>query len=106
MYIQNCKITGTTSFIHQSLCNIPDCTSKQFCDKKNITLHAELYVTILSDYSLTSVMQPSCVFFTTLMISARERIVGWYHTGPKLHQNDVAVNELMRRYCPNSVSIN
>ena len=38
--------------------------------------------------------------------SARERIVGWYHTGPKLHQNDVAVNELIRRYCPNSVSCN
>lgn len=36
--------------------------------------------------------------------SAREKIVGWYHTGPKLNQNDVAINELMRRYCPNSVS--
>ena len=38
------------------------------------------------------------------IIVAREKIVGWYHTGPKLNQNDVAVNELMRRYCPNSVS--
>lgn len=36
--------------------------------------------------------------------SARERIVGWYHTGPKLHKNDIAINELMKRYCPNSVS--
>lgn len=35
---------------------------------------------------------------------ARERIVGWYHTGPKLHKNDIAINELMKRYCPNSVS--
>ena len=41
------------------------------------------------------------IFF---IIVAREKIVGWYHTGPKLNQNDVAVNELMRRYCPNSVS--
>ena len=35
--------------------------------------------------------------------TARERIVGWYHTGPKLHHNDVKVNELIRRYCSNSV---
>ncbi|XP_071489602.1 26S proteasome non-ATPase regulatory subunit 7-like [Diadema antillarum] len=36
-------------------------------------------------------------------VNAREKIVGWYHTGPKLHQNDIAVNELIRKYCPNSV---
>lgn len=36
---------------------------------------------------------------------AREKVVGWYHTGPKLHQNDVAINELIRRYCPNSVLV-
>lgn len=38
-------------------------------------------------------------------LPAREKIVGWYHTGPKLHQNDVAINELIRRYCPNSVLV-
>lgn len=38
-------------------------------------------------------------------VNARERIVGWYHTGPKLHQNDVAINELLRKYCPNSVLV-
>ncbi|XP_076350921.1 regulatory particle non-ATPase 8 [Tachypleus tridentatus] len=38
-------------------------------------------------------------------VNARERIVGWYHTGPKLHQNDIAINELIRRYCPNSVLV-
>ncbi|CAD1472147.1 unnamed protein product [Heterotrigona itama] len=37
--------------------------------------------------------------------AAREKVVGWYHTGPKLHQNDVAINELIRRYCPNSVLV-
>lgn len=36
---------------------------------------------------------------------AREKVVGWYHTGPKLHQNDIAINELIRRYCPNSVLV-
>lgn len=38
-------------------------------------------------------------------VNAREKIVGWYHTGPKLHQNDAAINELIRRYCPNSVLV-
>ena len=42
--------------------------------------------------------------FYCVLLSAREKVVGWYHTGPKLNQNDVAINELMRRYCPNSVS--
>ena len=36
---------------------------------------------------------------------AKEKIVGWYHTGPKLHPNDIAINELIRRYCPNSVLV-
>ena len=36
---------------------------------------------------------------------AKEKIVGWYHTGPKLHQNDVAINELIRQYCPNSILV-
>uniref|UniRef100_A0A9J8C9E5 Proteasome 26S subunit, non-ATPase 7 n=1 Tax=Cyprinus carpio carpio TaxID=630221 RepID=A0A9J8C9E5_CYPCA len=35
-------------------------------------------------------------------VNARERIVGWYHTGPKLHKNDIAINELMKQYCSNS----
>lgn len=38
-------------------------------------------------------------------VNARERVVGWYHTGPKLHQNDIEINELLRRYCPNSVLV-
>ncbi|KNC21825.1 26S proteasome non-ATPase regulatory subunit 7 [Lucilia cuprina] len=38
-------------------------------------------------------------------VNAKERVVGWYHTGPKLHQNDIAINELIRRYCPNSVLV-
>jgi len=38
-------------------------------------------------------------------VNAREKIVGWYHTGPKLHQNDIAINELIRRYQANSVLV-
>lgn len=38
-------------------------------------------------------------------VNAREKIVGWYHTGPKLLQNDIAINELVRRYQPNSILV-
>ena len=36
---------------------------------------------------------------------ARERVVGWYHTGPKLHRNDIAIQELVSRYCTNPVLV-
>ncbi|XP_018014482.2 26S proteasome non-ATPase regulatory subunit 7, partial [Hyalella azteca] len=38
-------------------------------------------------------------------VNAREKIVGWYHSGPKLRQNDIAINDLVRRYCSNSVLV-
>merc|ERR1712071_454700 len=43
--------------------------------------------------------------YLSQMFTAKEKIVGWYHTGPKLHQNDVAINELIREYCPNSILV-
>lgn len=38
-------------------------------------------------------------------VNAKERIVGWYHTGPKLHPNDIAINDLLRQYCKQSVLV-
>lgn len=38
-------------------------------------------------------------------VNSKERIVGWYHTGPKLHQNDIAINDLIRKYCSHSVLV-
>jgi proteasome lid subunit RPN8/RPN11 len=34
-----------------------------------------------------------------------EKIFGWYHTGPKLQQNDIQINKVVRNYCPNSVLV-
>ena len=36
--------------------------------------------------------------------AATERIVGWYHTGPKLRSGDVKINVVIRRFVPNPVS--
>ncbi|XP_060602275.1 26S proteasome non-ATPase regulatory subunit 7-like [Ruditapes philippinarum] len=46
-----------------------------------------------------------CMYGMFKKVNAKEKIVGWYHTGPKLCQSDVTINELMRRYCPNSVLV-
>ena len=43
--------------------------------------------------------------FVCRKVNAKERVVGWYHTGPKLHQNDILINDLVRKYCPNSVLV-
>lgn len=32
-------------------------------------------------------------------VNARERVVGWYSTGPKIHSGDLDINELIRNYC-------
>jgi len=31
-------------------------------------------------------------------VNAKERIIGWYHTGPKLRQGDIKINEVLRRF--------
>lgn len=38
-------------------------------------------------------------------VNAKERIVGWYHTGPKLHPNDILINDLISNYCSRSVLV-
>lgn len=34
-------------------------------------------------------------------INAKEKVVGWYHSGPKLSPSDLKINEVFRKYCPN-----
>lgn len=38
-------------------------------------------------------------------VNAREKIVGWYHTGPRLHRNDISINNLIQTYNPSSVLV-
>jgi hypothetical protein len=37
--------------------------------------------------------------------AAKEKVVGWYHSGPKLRASDLAINERVRRYAPSSVLV-
>ncbi|KAF1844768.1 Mov34-domain-containing protein [Cucurbitaria berberidis CBS 394.84] len=38
-------------------------------------------------------------------VNAREKLIGWYHTGPKLRPSDLEVNELFKRYTPNPLLV-
>lgn len=38
-------------------------------------------------------------------VSARETIVGFYSTGPKIKESDIKIDDLMRRFCPNPVFV-
>lgn len=38
-------------------------------------------------------------------MAAKEKIVGWYHTGPKLHKNDISINEHLKKFTPNPVLV-
>jgi 26S proteasome regulatory subunit N8 len=37
------------------------------------------------------------MFDLSKKVSARERIIGWYHTGPKLHASDLQIHQLFRK---------
>eukprot|EP01111_Echinosteliopsis_oligospora_P000962 TRINITY_DN1120_c0_g1_i1.p1 TRINITY_DN1120_c0_g1~~TRINITY_DN1120_c0_g1_i1.p1 ORF type:complete len:332 (+),score=106.39 TRINITY_DN1120_c0_g1_i1:73-1068(+) len=38
-------------------------------------------------------------------VNARENVIGWYSTGPKIRPADLEINELMRRYTPNPAMV-
>lgn len=37
--------------------------------------------------------------------SAKEKMIGWYHSGPKLLSSDIEINELFKKYNPNPVLV-
>ncbi|KAJ3336974.1 proteasome regulatory particle subunit [Gonapodya sp. JEL0774] len=38
-------------------------------------------------------------------VNAKEKLVGWYHSGPRLRASDLEINALFRRYTPNPVLV-
>jgi len=38
-------------------------------------------------------------------VNQKERVVGWYSTGPKIKPSDLAIHELYRKYCPEPVLV-
>ena len=40
-----------------------------------------------------------------MVVTASERLVGWYHTGPKLRSSDLEINQVIKRYTPRPVMV-
>ncbi|POY71601.1 hypothetical protein BMF94_5386 [Rhodotorula taiwanensis] len=38
-------------------------------------------------------------------VNAREKLIGWYHTGPKLRASDLEINDVIKRYTPKPVMV-
>jgi len=38
-------------------------------------------------------------------VNTKERVVGWYSTGPKIKPSDLQIHELYRKYCPEPVLV-
>lgn len=45
------------------------------------------------------------MFHMSKKINAKERIVGFYSTGPKIKENDLQIDELFRRFCSSPVFV-
>lgn len=39
------------------------------------------------------------------MTAAREKLIGWYHTGPKLRASDLEINQVIKRYTNKPVMV-
>lgn len=38
-------------------------------------------------------------------VNAREKLIGWYHSGPKLRASDLKINELFKKFTPNPLLV-
>lgn len=46
-----------------------------------------------------------CVKLVAIAFVARERMIGWYHTGPKLRASDQEINDLFKRFIARPVMV-
>ncbi len=51
------------------------------------------------------VLRPGSAERARIPCLAREKMIGWYHTGPRLRASDLEINELMRRFIPRPVMV-
>jgi 26S proteasome regulatory subunit N8 len=42
---------------------------------------------------------------TPIWLVAKERPIGFYHTGPRLRSSDLEITELFKRFCPRPVMV-
>lgn len=47
----------------------------------------------------------STMFGMFRKVNAKERVIGWYHTGPKLRGSDIQINEVISRFVANPILV-
>lgn len=45
------------------------------------------------------------LLYLRLTTTARERMIGWYHTGPKLRASDLEINDLFKKFIARPVMV-
>jgi proteasome lid subunit RPN8/RPN11 len=50
-------------------------------------------------------LTPSLPSQADFEVVAREKLIGWYHTGPKLRASDLEINEVIKRYSNKPVMV-
>ena len=53
----------------------------------------------LNQHGCSVVRSMICNLHHYFWIAAREKVVGWYSTGPRLREADLDITELMTNYC-------
>jgi 26S proteasome regulatory subunit N8 len=60
---------------------------------------------VLSLSSTASLPAYSCFRASPDRLTAKEQVVGWYSTGPKLREGDMSINDLFTAYCETPVLV-
>jgi proteasome lid subunit RPN8/RPN11 len=63
----------------------------------------EMFKKVNGSFPHSSSLSPSHTHPSPL--TAREKLIGWYHTGPKLRASDLEINEVIKRYTPKPVMV-
>lgn len=48
---------------------------------------------------------PLTLYSHSSQCSAKEKLIGWYHTGPKLRASDLEINQVIKRYTNKPVMV-
>ena len=59
---------------------------------------------VTKPYRHTAAIALSCLC-SPRKVNAREKLIGWYSTGPKIRPGDLLIDQLVRRYTPNPVMV-
>ena len=76
-----------------------------FLDHNYIEGMWEMFKKVNGEYYSFPTSKIQVLSVRSLAFAARERMIGWYHTGPKLRASDQEINELFERFIARPVMV-